>query len=178
MAGHGGIHDEHPFAPPPELRDPVRRFRGRLSSPVTVVTSGGPGAWTGLTVSSLMVAEGEPSRFYFLAGTTSDLWYAIEETGVFVVHVLEEPHAAIAQAFAGLRPSPGGPFAGLEVVDGRWGPELVGLPTRLYCRFQSHTETTYHALVEGIIERVDLDDLTRPLQYFRGAFRRLSQKEE
>ncbi|MGZ8756004.1 MAG: flavin reductase, partial [Acidimicrobiia bacterium] len=61
MSG-GWIHEEHPFAAPPDLRDPARQLRGRLTSGITVLTSGGPDQRTGLTVSSLLIAEGEPSR--------------------------------------------------------------------------------------------------------------------
>ena len=48
---------------------------------MTVVTAGAGDHRTGLTVSSLVVAEGEPSRIYFLLGSTTDLFYGLEETG-------------------------------------------------------------------------------------------------
>ncbi|HUF15041.1 MAG TPA: flavin reductase, partial [Acidimicrobiia bacterium] len=54
------IHNEHPFTPGPEERDPVRRLRGRLAAPVTIVTSGAGDHRAGLTVSSLFVVEGNP----------------------------------------------------------------------------------------------------------------------
>jgi 3-hydroxy-9,10-secoandrosta-1,3,5(10)-triene-9,17-dione monooxygenase reductase component len=166
------IHDEHPFADPEDLRDPVRRFRGRLASPVTVITSGPPEARTGLTVSSLVVAEGEPSRIFFLCGTLTDLWPAITETGGFVVHVLEEEHREISDRFAGIRPSPGGVFAGLDPQDTEWGPVIPSIETRAFCQFTGHTDTGIYALVDGIVDRVDLSDLSRPLQYFRGRYLR------
>ena len=34
------IHDDNPFGIPEADRDPVRRFRGRMPAPVTVVTAG------------------------------------------------------------------------------------------------------------------------------------------
>ena len=57
------IHTEHPFMDP--AADPVRRLRGRLGGAVTLWTSGDPaagGTRAGLTVSSVMVAGGEPGR--------------------------------------------------------------------------------------------------------------------
>ena len=42
--------------------DPVRRFRGRLGGAVSLWTTGEGAARTGLTVSSLMVANGEPDK--------------------------------------------------------------------------------------------------------------------
>ncbi|MGD2061285.1 MAG: flavin reductase, partial [Acidimicrobiia bacterium] len=81
------IHDENPFAEPPDRRDPARRFRGRLSSPVTIVTAGGGRDRTGLTISSLLVVEGEPAMVELVVGPTSDLWDAVAESGHFVIHI-------------------------------------------------------------------------------------------
>ena len=170
----GEIHDEHPFAAPVADRDPVRRFRGRLGSPITIITAGDADERTGLTVSSLMVAEGEPSRAYALIGPTTDLFLAIEETERFVVHICEEGHGPLADVFAGLRPSPGGLFIDSAVTQTEYGPVLDDLPNRLYCSYLSGEEETYSVLLEGIIEDVELTDLRDPLIYFRGKYRTLA----
>lgn len=169
----GAIHDEHPFATPPEDREPARQLRGRLVAPVTIVTAGGPGARAGLTISSLIAAEGEPAHVFFLVGTDTDFYDVMEATGRFVVHVLSDADRDAADVFAGLRPSPGGVFAGLEVVDGDYGPELQRFATRAYCRFDGGTRETYHLLARGAIDRIELSDLADPLSYFRGAYRHL-----
>ncbi len=171
----GAIHEEHPFATPAEDRDPVRRFRGRLAAPVTIITAGDADSRTGLTVSSLVVAEGEPARVIFLLGPATDLFDAIEDTGRFVVHILEDTHRELGDRFAGLRPSPGGLFAGLDVVDGSHGPELPDLASRLYCRHESGTDCTVHVLESGIVEGSAIHDLGDPLVYFRGRYRRLGR---
>ena len=62
----------NPFADPPHSRDPVRRFRGRLVAPVTIATAGTGRDKAGLTVSSLMIAEGEPGLVYLLVASTTD----------------------------------------------------------------------------------------------------------
>lgn len=167
------IHDDHPFATPPADRDPVRQFRGRMAAPVTVVTAGPPEARTGLTVSSLMVSEGEPAQVLLLLGTATDLLERILESGRFVVHILEQDMREAADVFAGLRPNPGGPFSGVDVEDGDWGPVLTGAATRLYCRYVDQTATSHHALVQGEVDHADVGDLIRPLVYFRGDYRRL-----
>jgi 3-hydroxy-9,10-secoandrosta-1,3,5(10)-triene-9,17-dione monooxygenase reductase component len=164
------IHDEHPFADPVDLRDPVRRFRGRLASPVTIVTAGGPETRTGLTVSSILVSEDGPARIYFLCGTSTDLWEALLATRAFVVHVVDRSGRELADRFAGLRPSPGGLFAGLDPDDSEHGPVIPTLETRARCSVARYHDTGVHALVEGTVDRVDLHDLTDPLQYFRGAY--------
>ena len=174
MTDQGGVHEDHPFQTPPEQRDPARRFRGRLAAPVTVITAGEGDHRTGLTVSSLVVAEGDPSRIYFLLGSTTDLHYGLEETGKFVVHVLEDGNQAIADVFAGLRPSPGGRFAGLNVEQSEWGPVLSDVGTRAYCTYEGGDEETFFIVAEGKIDKLELADIADPLVYFRGRYRDLS----
>lgn len=170
MNDQGEIHDEHPFATPIEDRDPVRRFRGRLRAPVTIVTAGNEDERTGLTVSSLMVAEGEPGKIYLLLGATTDLYQAIQETGKFIVHVCVSRHRELADVFAGLRPSPGGMFRGQEVVQTDWGPALSDLTTRAYCTYRGGQEETYLVIATGDIDHVEIDDMSDPLSYFRGSY--------
>ena len=174
MTDQGGVHDDHPFETPSDQRDPARRLRGRLAAPVTVITAGEGDHRTGLTVSSLVVAEGEPSRIYFLLGSTTDLFYGLEETGTFVVHVLEAGDQAIADVFAGLRPSPGGRFAGLNVEQTEWGPVLTDIKTRAYCTFEGGDEETFFIVAEGTIDKIELSDIQDPLVYFRGRYRGVS----
>lgn len=167
------IHNENPFVDAPDQRDPVRRFRGRLAAPVTVVTSGLGSARTGLTVSSLNVVEGEPGVAQLVVGPNTDLWDVSKEAGAFVIHVLEEGDRHLAEVFAGLRPSPGGVFAGLDLSDTEHGPVMDRLTTRAYCRFLDRYELGYSGIVTGEIERVEAGGLADPLIYFRGGYRSL-----
>jgi 3-hydroxy-9,10-secoandrosta-1,3,5(10)-triene-9,17-dione monooxygenase reductase component len=167
------VHYTDPFATPPDARSAARRFRGRLSAGVTVWTAGGAGSRAGLTISSMVVAEGSPSIALGLMNDTTDLWDRIHEVGRFVIHVLGEGDREIADRFAGLRPSPGGLFAGLDVDDGEWGPVVPRFTERAYCRYLEATEAGYQQLVRGEIERIELTELTGPLVYFRGKYRSL-----
>lgn len=164
------IHRDNPFADDPNSRDPVRRFRGRLSAPVTIFTSGDESEHTGLTVSSLIVIEGEPGYVEAVVGPTTDLWDLAEETGRFVVHVCTDEDRGMAQVFAGLRPSPGGIFAGLETNQSKWGPVIESLGNRAYCTFESKREMGYSGIVVARIDSVEVVNLTNPLAYFRGNF--------
>lgn len=167
------IHDENPFVDTPDQRDPVRRFRGRLAAPVTVVTAGHGADQTGLTVSSLNVVEGDPGVAQLVVGPTSDLWDVSKTSGAFVIHVLEAGDRHLAEVFAGLRPSPGGVFAGLELTSTEHGPVVNRLANRAYCRFVDRYELGYSGIVTGEIEKVEADGLTDPLIYFRGGYRSL-----
>ena len=170
------IHDDHPFQTPPDERDPVRQFRGRLVAPVTVFTAGGEGSWAGLTVSSLMIAEGEEASVVALIGPATDLWDQIEGTQTFIVHILDDSQREHGDAFAGIRPRPGGPFAGLDVEHSEWGPVIASLPNRLFCRLAESTSLPFHELVVGTVDKAEVGDLDDPATYFRGGYRRLDQK--
>ena len=161
----------NPFADPPSARTPARRLRGRLAAPVTIVTSGPPEAPAGLTVSSLVVAEGEPSLMYLLVGATTDLFYALGESSRCVVHVCETAHRGPADVFAGLRPSPGGTFAAVEYEASDYGPVLAAIPNRAYCSVRSMVEESYSVMVKATIDAVAGAALDDPLVHFRGRYR-------
>lgn len=168
------IHTDHPFLPDPADRDQARRFRGRLAAPVTIVTAGEGDDKTGLTVSSLVVVEGEPPIVVLVVGPNSDLWDALGSSGRFVIHVCGAGESGRAEVFAGLRPSPGGIFAGSATVQTEWGPVLIDLKDRAFCRLLDRREVGYSGLVTGSIDRVEVTALEDPLAYFRGTYRVLT----
>lgn len=169
------IHSDNPFVDDPDTWDPVRRFRGRLNAPVTIFTSGDERKRTGLTVSSLLVVEGEPGYVQAVIGPTTDLWDMVTETGRFVIHICTDDHRSAAEVFAGLRPSPGGIFRGLDTTQSDWGPVIEGLGNRAYCTYEDRRELGYSGVVTGRIDEVETANLTNPLGYFRGRYRTLSE---
>jgi 3-hydroxy-9,10-secoandrosta-1,3,5(10)-triene-9,17-dione monooxygenase reductase component len=160
-----------PFAAPAERRDPARRLRGRLVAPVTVWTAGRPPGGAGLTVSSVLVAEGRPARLLGLIDPTSAFWEAMQETGTFVIHVLGVGDRALAERFSEVRPPIRGPFERLEVAESPWGPVLGGSRPRAACRLARSTPVGYAELVEGLIEQLELPDLEDPLAHLHGGYR-------
>lgn len=168
------IHTDHPFVPGPDERDRTRRFRGRLTAPVTIVTAGTTHKRTGLTVSSLMVIEGEPPHIVMVVGPTSDLWDLIEETGHLIVHICRQNENGRADVFAGLRPSPGGVFADSLTEMTEWGPVLTDIADRAYCTVSKREEIGYAGLVTARIDEIEVSNITDPLVYFRGKYRALA----
>jgi flavin reductase (DIM6/NTAB) family NADH-FMN oxidoreductase RutF len=164
------IDTAHPFATPPERRDPARRLRGRLVAPVTVWTAGRPPGGAGLTVSSLLVAEGEPARLLGLIDPTSAFWEAMREAGSFVVHVLATADRSLAERFSENRPPIRGAFDGLAVSSSPWGPVFGGVRPRAACRLAGSTPVGHAELVEGVIEQLELHDLDDPLAWLHGAY--------
>lgn len=166
------IHDGNPFAPTED--QPVRRFRGRLAAPVTILTSGEGEKRTGLTVSSLMVLEGDPALIYAVVGPNSDLYDVVSDFGHFTVHICEAGHEGIAEVFAGLRPSPGGMFANLEFEETKWGPALSDLSNRAYCDFRQIEPSGWTGLLVGEVDSVELATQLEPLVHVRGNYREIS----
>ncbi|SCG37077.1 NADH-FMN oxidoreductase RutF, flavin reductase (DIM6/NTAB) family [Micromonospora siamensis] len=165
------IHHTDPFAVPSGQRSPVRRLRGRLAAPVTLWTAPGP---AGLTVSSTLVAEGEPDRLLGLVDAESDLWAAIEAAGRFAVAPLGPPHRQLADRFAGLFPSPGGLFATGPWTDTDYGPVPTDAGGWAGCRLDTAREYGWALLVEATIETVDLAEETAPLLHYRGRYHDLT----
>ena len=169
------IGRQHPFTVPAERRDPARRLRGRLVAPVTIWTAGRPPGGAGLTVSSVLVAEGEPARLLGLVDPTSAFWQAMQETGAFVVHVLAAGDRNLAERFSEIRPPIRGPFEHLQVAESPWGPVLDGSRPRASCRLAGSAPAGHAELVQGVIEQLALHDLEDPLAYLHGQYRSLRE---
>jgi flavin reductase (DIM6/NTAB) family NADH-FMN oxidoreductase RutF len=164
------IHSTDPFATPESDKSDVRRLRGRLAAPVTMWTSPGP---TGLTVSSMLVADGEPGRVLGLIDEESDLWDALQQAQVFAVTPLGPADRQLADRFAGLMPAPGGLFAGGDWSQTAYGPVPAAAPTWAGCRVVSSRPCGWAMLVEATIETFQLAAASAPLIHFRGRYREL-----
>jgi flavin reductase (DIM6/NTAB) family NADH-FMN oxidoreductase RutF len=162
------IHTEHPFADPP---DPVRRFRGRIGGAVSLWTAGEGASRHGLTVSSLMVANGDPAAVLGLLDPDSDLHAALVSTGRGVVQLLQAPDRELADAFGGLAPAPGGAFRLGTWEQTAAGPALVGR-TRAAVRYVESREVGWSALVVAEIADLHIEPDTAPLEHRRGRYLR------
>lgn len=163
------IHASHPF-PTPE--DPVRRLRARLGGQVSLWTAGPADARAGLTVSSLMVASGEPPRVLALLGDESGLRDALEETGRGVVQLLHWQHRTLADQFAGVTPAPGGPFRAAEFEQTVWGPRLADAPTWAGVVLESLVPVGWSLLATCAVEHLVVGDDEEPLLHRRGRYSR------
>ena len=166
------IHTEHPFLEPE--RDQVRLLRGRLGGAVTLWTSGlgeGPLDRAGLTVTSLLVANGEPPRLLALLDPDSDLAETFADTGRAVVAMLTWEHRALAEAFGGTAPAPGGAFRQAEFAGTPWGPRLAGASTWAGVRLESTIEIGWSSLVTCVVEELEVGE-DEPLVHRRGRYQR------
>lgn len=166
----GYIFSDHPFLPPEDERSPIRRLRGRLTAPVTLWTAGTGTRPAGLPVASTLVIEGDPAYVLGAIDEETALWDEVERAERFAVQVLRWEHRQVAEAFAGLLPSPGGPFRAAEWEPTEWGPVLTTVGTWVGCRRVAHRELGWSRLVEAEIEHVALGDEVDPLLHRRGHY--------
>jgi flavin reductase (DIM6/NTAB) family NADH-FMN oxidoreductase RutF len=167
------IHTTHPFASPEPDRDPARRLRGRIGGAVTLWTAGDPDGRAGLTVSSVMVAGGEPGRLLALLDPDSDLAEVLQRTGRGVVHLLRWEHRDLADAFAGVAPAPGGPFRTGSFTDSSHGPLLESATTWAHVELESAVEVGWSVLVTVAIADARVGEEEDPLLHRRGRYLRL-----
>ena len=163
------IHSEHPFRDPSS--DPVRQLRGRLGGAVTLWTSDGPGRPAGLTVSSVMVANGEPAHVVGLVDPDSDLADALQSSSRAVVQLLAWHHRDLAEVFADTAPAPGGKFAQSAFTASDWGPRLADATSWAGVSLVDAREVGWSLLVTCRLEHVEVGD-DEPLVHRRGRYER------
>jgi flavin reductase (DIM6/NTAB) family NADH-FMN oxidoreductase RutF len=150
------IHREHPFLG--GGRDPIRQFRGRMIAPVSLWTAAAGGRRAGWTVSSFLIADGAPAVVVGLVDEDSDFAATLAAGRTFALNLLGWQHRALAEAFAGLAPAPGGVFRLGSWSETDWGPTLEGVPAWLGARATGGlTERAGWALlVRAEIEHVEI----------------------
>jgi len=164
------IHSDHPFLEPQSSRDAARRLRARTGGVVSLWTSGAGEGRAGLTISSMMVATGEPASVLGLLDPDADLVDALEATGRAVVQLLRWPHHQLADMFAGVVPAPGGAFKQAEFEETAWGPRLTDTTTWAGVRLTSSTPVGWSLLVTCEIEECVLGEEPDPLVHRRGRY--------
>jgi len=165
------IHSSHPFLDPESERDPARRLRARVGGVVSLWTAGSGSSRAGLTVSSFMVATGEPAYVVGLLDQDSELLEALQDTGRAVVHLLRWEHRDLADAFGGVAPAPGGAFRLGAWRDGEFGPVLESATTWAGVRFDAAEEVGWAVQVRCVIDTVEIGEEADPLVHRRGRYR-------
>jgi 3-hydroxy-9,10-secoandrosta-1,3,5(10)-triene-9,17-dione monooxygenase reductase component len=169
---------EDPFGIPVDQRDPARRFRGRLASPVTVWTTlGDDDVYAGITVGSMVVAEGQPPVVLGLIDPLSFFWESVTSSKRFVVHVLERGHRRLADQMAGRYPGPDARFENVKLSSSDWGPVIDDVANRAYCTFSGFVDVADSLAVKGDIDRMELSNIEDPLVYFRGSYHDLTARK-
>jgi len=152
----------------------ARRLRARLPAPVTIWTAGADRDRAGLTVSSTLVADGEPGRLLGLLDPESELWTAIEREGHFAVSLCADRQRA--DRFAGLLPAPGGLFAQEQWQQTPYGPVPADVGTWAGCRLDTARPYGWGMLVEATLLEITLAEDELPLVHLRGRYHDLAER--
>lgn len=164
------IHTSHPFLEPEGDRDPVRRLRARQGGTVSLWTAGAEDDRAGLTVSSWLVAGGEPGRVLALLDPDADLTDVLLSTGRGVLQLLAWPDRGLADVFAGTAPAPGGPWRLAEWLPTEHGPRLAHATTWATIEVETEVEVGWSRLVTCALVDVSVGEDTDPLVHRRGRF--------
>lgn len=166
------IHNSHPFMPSPEQRNPLRRLRGQLPAPVSIWTSTDGARREGWTISSLLVADGDPGEFVALVNEDADWWDMFRETGKATVNVLGQGQGWVSEVFARMAPSPGGPFRTGEWSEAEFGPRLTGAAAWAEVSLvdKDPAYAGWGLLVRARIEHIDFADDVPALQHLAGRY--------
>lgn len=173
------IHSEHPFAGTGEDRNPLRRFRGRMPSPVSVWTTESGPRRAGWTLSSFLVADGDPAEVVGVLDEDSALADLLTGAGeaTVVVNLLDFSHRGLADAFAEVAPAPGGPFRLGRWTPSPWGPVLDGSPGWLGARLTGDPDHAgWGLLVRAAVEHIEIgpEPDAGLLAHVRGRYRPVS----
>ncbi|WP_194793180.1 flavin reductase family protein [Raineyella fluvialis] len=130
------------------------------------------GARDGWTISSLLVGEGEPAELIALVDEDCDWWDLFRSTGTATVNVLGPGQGRVADAFARIAPSPGGPFRTGEWTDGTHGPRLIDAAGWVGVRLVDATpdHAGWALLVRATVEELDLADGVDALEHRYGRY--------
>ena len=170
------IHSSHPFSVGEQDRNPLRRFRGRMASPVSIWAAAADGTRAGWTLSSFLVADGDPGEVIGLVDEESPLADVLAHTGMLTVNLPGWRQRSSADAFAGVATAPGGPFTLATWRETEWGPVLESSLGWIGARLKAEPDHAgWGLLLRAVIERVEIqaDPTDELLYYARGRYRSL-----
>lgn len=143
-----------------------------MPAPVSVWTTALDGRLDGWTVSSMLIADGDPAEVLALLDEDADFTDLFLTAGRCSVNLLRRGQGSIADAFARVAPSPGGPFRQGVWVDSTHGPRLADaagwLGVRLVAAPPGHAG--WSVLARGIIETVELAEGADALSHVHGRY--------
>ena len=154
-----------------DARDPLRRLEGasRAARDRMAGSKRYRGEAVGLTVSSVLMSQGEPPMLAGLISNESELADALEasSSGRFVVQLLGAAHRRLAQHYSGELPAPANLLA---VAETPRGPVLEAVPDRVFCRVSSSKSFGWSLLVEAEVEDIEVGEAGKGLAWYHGGF--------
>jgi flavin reductase (DIM6/NTAB) family NADH-FMN oxidoreductase RutF len=153
-------------------QDEFRAALGRFASGVTVVTTkDSAGRLHGITVSAFCSVSLEPPLILICIEKATGSHYAFEESGVFIVNILDRSQQHLSEHFASTFPDK---FEGMAHRPGFEGiPILDDALVSLECRLKKACDGGDHSIYIAEVENAEIKDGS-PLVYFHGDYRMIT----
>jgi flavin reductase (DIM6/NTAB) family NADH-FMN oxidoreductase RutF len=152
-------------------QDEFRAALGRFASGVTVVTTrNAAGRFHGITVSAFCSVSLEPPLVLICIEKVTGSHYALEESGIFIVNILDRSQQFLSEHFATQLPEK---FEGIKYHPGMEGiPVLDDALVSLECRITQICDGGDHSIYIAGVENAEIKDGS-PLVYFHGNYREI-----
>jgi flavin reductase (DIM6/NTAB) family NADH-FMN oxidoreductase RutF/DNA-binding GntR family transcriptional regulator len=163
---------------PPAVVDAAvyRAVVGAVTSGVMVLTARDDAGNHGMTISAVCSLSMEPPMLLVCLNTRSRTQRAVADAGCFVVHVLDEKQAWIAERFAG--PAGHDKFSDIAVRPGHLSaPVLSEALAVIECEVTESVKGGTHRVFLARVVHAEARDGS-PLAYFRGKFGRFELAED
>lgn len=157
---------------PAAFRHAMRHLAGAVSA----ITIGRGDDRTGFTATSVSSLAADTPSVIVSINRSSSSWPAVERYGSFCVNILAEDQAAVADNFAGR----GGIKGNDRYLGSEWrelvtgAPALVDALVVLDCVLEEAISRHSHAILIGRVQAVSIRPEAKPLLYWHGAYRQLS----
>lgn len=147
-----------------------RNGLGRFATGITVVTGAdADGAKVGMTVNAFTSLSLSPPLVLFCLGRNAYCHDALVGGGGFVLNVLSEDQRHLSEAFS--RPMDDR-FAGVEYdLWDSGAPIIKGCLANLECRLEAVHDGGDHAIIVGLVTKLEQAGSGRPLLYFMGDYK-------
>ena len=155
-----------------------RAFRdvlGRFATGVSVMTTSAGGTVHGMTANAVASVSLDPPLVMVCVDRDAAMADLVEEAGVFALSFLKEEDEGVAIHFADPYRPPGGPqFDAVPFKTAETGSPILDRCTGwVDCEVRDVHDGGDHLLVVGEVRAMGLGDETRPLLFYRGAYRGL-----
>jgi flavin reductase (DIM6/NTAB) family NADH-FMN oxidoreductase RutF len=158
----------------PAFRNAMRHLAGAVSA----VTVGRGADRTGFTATSVSSLSADPPSVIVSLNRASSSWPAVERYRSFCVNILAEDQQAVADNFAGR-----GGVKGVDRYQGAdWrefatgAPGLAGALAVIDCELEEAILRHSHSILIGSVRAVAVRPEAKPLLYWHGAYRSLSDR--
>lgn len=153
-----------------------RQVLGRFATGITVVTTGTPQDFHGMTANAFASVSLDPPLVLVAVDRRARTCQRIPQFRAFGVNILKADQAQLSDRFAGRIESQDAPPPALRLFTAVTGtPLLEGTAAQLDCAlYQSH-EAGDHIIFVGQVLQARLDEAAEPLLFFASRYHRLGE---